>query len=429
MRQADSTIKGYVYQFNKSICELLSANDDDIVTLEGVIEDIDIHSSTEITTIQCKYHEDSKYQISSVATPILEMLCHYCESSYLGKSVSYILYAYYAENVDEVDMDSFSNFLETTVDKDILCKYFHRIYTVSDSNMLTIANKQKKTKAEKEELINYYKNKRDTLSLRVSISDFWNCFTYQKAKQFAVLQEEVVNLLCNFTDEETAKSLYYPNAFSLIAALSAKHTEKERTITKKGLLSFLEGQKTLLINKWTLEALDKEKLLRTKKRHLSSLFSSNADVRTFVFTDSFLDENETEIISFIQEYLSKYFKKPRLQKPPIFIFGNDHSNLMQSALIELYKYQRSVNNGLVGNVFVEDSFINNKSCPADFVCKMSMLNNITVNILERCQVNQVFIIGTGDVSLQSVNYITEMLDVDNVNTVRYLVDLVKTLEV
>ena len=80
-------------------------------------------------------------------------------------------------------------------------------------------------------------------------------------------------------------------------------------------------------------------------------------------------------------------------------------------------------------MFVEDSFINNKSCPADFVCKMSMLNNITVNILERCQVNQVFIIGTGDVSLQSVNYITEMLDVDNVNTVRYLVDLVKTLEV
>ena len=42
MRQADSTIKGYLYQFNKSILEILKAEDDDIITLEGVIEDIDI---------------------------------------------------------------------------------------------------------------------------------------------------------------------------------------------------------------------------------------------------------------------------------------------------------------------------------------------------------------------------------------------------
>lgn len=80
MRQADSAIKGYLYQFNKSI----------LTILEGVIEDIDIHSPSSITTIQCKYHEDKKYQTSSIVTPILEMLCHYCESVYLGKEVSHI---------------------------------------------------------------------------------------------------------------------------------------------------------------------------------------------------------------------------------------------------------------------------------------------------------------------------------------------------
>lgn len=71
MRQADSTIKGYLYQFNKSILTILEAENDASIVLEGVIEDIDIHSPSSTTTIQCKYHEDKKYQISSVATPIL----------------------------------------------------------------------------------------------------------------------------------------------------------------------------------------------------------------------------------------------------------------------------------------------------------------------------------------------------------------------
>ena len=60
MRQANSTIKGYSYQFNKSILEILKAGEADEIVLEGVIEDIDIQSPTSITTIQCKYHEDKK---------------------------------------------------------------------------------------------------------------------------------------------------------------------------------------------------------------------------------------------------------------------------------------------------------------------------------------------------------------------------------
>jgi hypothetical protein len=67
--------------------------------LEGVIEDIDVHMPSAIATIQCKYHEGKKYQLSSVAAPILEMLCHYCESIYLGKHVSYYLFAYYSWRV------------------------------------------------------------------------------------------------------------------------------------------------------------------------------------------------------------------------------------------------------------------------------------------------------------------------------------------
>ena len=138
MRQADSTIKGYLYQFNKSIDVILDSNDDAPVVLEGVIEDIDVHMPSAIKTIQCKYPEDKKFQLSSVVAPILEMLCHYCESTYLGKSVSYYLFAYYSDSVDGVDRNAFVDFLNTTKDKEILSKYFHRIYSIPDLTILRI---------------------------------------------------------------------------------------------------------------------------------------------------------------------------------------------------------------------------------------------------------------------------------------------------
>ena len=120
MRQANNTIKGYLYQFNKSIFEILNADEDASITLEGVIEDIDIQLSGSTTTIQCKYHEDKRYQISSVAAPILEMLCHYHECSVIGKSMSYVLYAYFADNVESIDKEDFINYVRGTTNKDLL---------------------------------------------------------------------------------------------------------------------------------------------------------------------------------------------------------------------------------------------------------------------------------------------------------------------
>ena len=274
-----------------------------------------------------------------------------------------------------------------------------------------------------------HKSNRTALALRVDISEFWKVFSYAKAEQFEILKDKVIRKLEEITDHDTAISMYYPNAFSMVASLSAKSTEQERTLTKNQLVLFLTQQKSVLLNKWTLEALDKEQIIKAKKEYLTSAFSANPDIRAFVFSDNFLDNVDEIVIGFIQEYLNKYFKKPKLQKPPIFIFGNNHSGLMQKTLLALYKYQKSVNTGLIGNTFVADSFVNNRNCSADFACKMALLENITVDILEQCRVNQLYIVGTINESLDSVNYFIEELDVPNINTIRYLLGLAKTLEV
>ena len=127
MIQANSTIRGYLYQFNKSIFEILSSKDEDSITLEGVIEDIDIQNTTNITTIQCKYHEDKKIQMSSVVGPILEMLCHYHESLIIGKNMFYILFLYFQDNVDSIDKNKFKEYVVSTTNKEIMFAYFHKI--------------------------------------------------------------------------------------------------------------------------------------------------------------------------------------------------------------------------------------------------------------------------------------------------------------
>ena len=429
MRQANSTIKGYSYQFNKSILEILQAEEYAEIVLEGVIEDIDIHSPTSTTTIQCKYHEDKKFQISSVVPPILEMLCHYCECAYLGKSISYILYAYYADNVGSIDIAEFVKFLESTMDKDIMLKYFHRIYSIPDSAILSIANKSKRNNLEKEELLNYYKTNRNSLSLRVNIQDFWNSFTYVKAEQYDDLQAKVIQELENITDHDTAKALFYPNAFSRVAYLSSKSDRSDRTITKSDFVDYLLNQKSVLLTSWAIEILGKEQILKAKKEYLSSAFASNPDVRAFVFSDAFLEASGNKIVTFIHEYISKYFRKRKLHKPPIFIFGNNHADLMQSTLLELYKYQEPVNTGYLGSVFLEDSFISNTNCSPNFSCKIALLSKISVGVLEKCNVNQLYIIGSIDTSFDSPNYYIEQLDIADISSLRYLVGLTRTLEV
>ena len=428
MRQADSAIKGYIYQFNKSLEEILCASDDDSITLEGCIEDIDITTFEGITTIQCKYHEDQSYQMSRVAVPILEMLCHFSTCTALGKCPKYILYAYFKDNTASPALSDFKSFISTTTNKEIWAKFFHQIYEISEPDILVIANKERKTHPERGILYKYYESNQSTLKLKVDIDQFWEQFTYIQAEKYDVLKKRVIDLLSEIVDQDTAHNLYYPNAFSLVADLSSKHNVAERIITKKQLLNQLSEEKSVLLTRWVIEITEKKSILRQKKLYLSSLFHPNSEVRAFVFTDEFLDQSNSELIPFIRRYIEKYYKKPTLQKPPIFIFGDNHDNKIKDIIISLHNYQQSVNSGVVAGVFMEDSFVNNTDCAANFKCKITSLRNIDDRLLERCQVDQLFWVGKMPILFNSEQFTKELLDIQDLHTLKYLVGLETTLE-
>lgn len=93
-RAADYTIQGFLYQFNKTALEILKAQDDDKIAVEGIVEDIEVASATSLTAIQCKYHEAStSFTVSAVYKPLLQMLKHFSDNP--TASVRYVLFAHF----------------------------------------------------------------------------------------------------------------------------------------------------------------------------------------------------------------------------------------------------------------------------------------------------------------------------------------------
>lgn len=428
MRQADSTIKGYIYQFNKSILEILMSSGTDIITLEGIIEDIDIKSVSSYTTIQCKYHEDKIYTISDVTVPILEMLCTFSEDCTLGRNVNYILFAHYKDNVQSISKEDFVDHLNTTQSKEILVKYFPYIYKIIDQDILKLTNKPKKSEADKQKIQDYFKTSRTLLPMQVDLNKFWTMFTYISAVQFDILKQQVINELKKITDDITATELFYPNAFSRVAELSSKSSPVDRSITKEKFLKWLSSNKSILVTRWAIEALETKEILKLKRNHLLSLFSGNAELRAFIFTSQFIKDNTNEIITFIEQYIGKYFKKPKLQKPPIFILDCQNQQIYRDVIISLHRYQIYVNTGMVAGVFLDDSFVSNTDCPSDYKCKITYKDSINAETLVKCNVNQLYWIGTGPIQLRSDHFTCELLEIKKIKTLRYLIGLDKVLE-
>ena len=88
-RDAVDTIKGYYYQFDYFIFQLISlVNEEDTVTIEG-IEDVDILEEKEMVAVQCKYYAKTEYNHSVIAKPIRLMLKDYVNRTPEKRKIRY----------------------------------------------------------------------------------------------------------------------------------------------------------------------------------------------------------------------------------------------------------------------------------------------------------------------------------------------------
>jgi hypothetical protein len=321
-RTADYTIQGFLYQFNKTALEILSAQDDDKITVEGIIEDIEVATSATLKAIQCKYHEASaSFTASAVYKPLLQMLKHFSDNKSANIHYNYILFAHFAGVGTPAP----------TIDKAVL--------------KAALDSKDKS-------LEKYVKDVPDWIDL----DGFLGRFTME----FGPCYDDIVKcvgdaLKTNGMPSGEIETLAYPNVIHKIATLSVKHDVAERRITKKDFLSELMAIRKTAISRWTLALKTREKLLQACRKQLKIHLDKNSRLRYFVIDPSSIEDYDSDIVLFLSDYIGKYHFKPTHISTPILCI---HANREKIQEIQHRLYQKGIvaTDGYMGRQFEESFF-------------------------------------------------------------------------
>lgn len=282
-RSAEATIKGYFYQFDNSILEILKLkNDSDSITVEG-IEDIDINSSGDISAIQCKYYEGTDYNHSIISEPIRLMLNHFANyKKGLNPKIRYILRGHYKSGhnklITPIDVDFLKTNFLTYKYKKIQYKH-HEDLSLGDKDL--------------EEFISQ-------LEININASNYDSQFN------------ELTELLkMQFNCEHfSAEHFFYNNCLKQIKNLSIKSSLNDRTVTKKNFILSINTRK-VLFNEWYIVYKTKKEYLKSIAQNLKSTRALQASKAKIILIGNNIlsaDNSELPIENFIINLISKYYK-------------------------------------------------------------------------------------------------------------------------
>ncbi len=328
-RVADSTIKGFMYQFNLTLNQILKASDD-VIKVEGIVEDIDVSFNDHVTAIQCKYHEEQqKFQWSTVYKPILQMMKTFCMMG-SDLDIKFILYAYFPnekEGKKLLDDKKMENILKTD-NIEYICDYVAYLMKIENAQIDQLLQKPRKTKSDKEKIKKYFAE--NNLEIKCDLKEFLdNHFEFIVGKSYDELEKENKELLEKFGfEKEDVPDIVYPNAIQKIADLSIIRNDSKRNITKDETIQDLRMIKTAAITRWTRLLSNYGDVIKKKRKQLNTSLNINKRKRCF-FIDPFLIENfDNDIILFLKNYVMRYCCKVKLHTPSVFCFvGYTHEQI------------------------------------------------------------------------------------------------------
>jgi len=399
-RTADYTILGFLYQFNKTALEILKAHDDDAITVEGIVEDIEVTSASSLTAIQCKYHETStSFTASAIYRPLLQMLKHFSDNP--TANIRYVLFAHFPGGGTAPPAVGKSTLQAALASKD---KDLAKHITALPSN--------------------------------IDLDSFEERFAMEFGPSYDDITEQVgKELEANGIPGDDIETLVYPNAIHIIATLSVKHVQADRQITKKQFLSELKSIRTTAISRWTLALKTREKLLQARRRQLKVHLDKNARLRYFVIDPSTIKDYDTEIVLFISDYIDKYHFKAAHTDTPILCFCANRDQI-QAIQHRLYAKGICTADGYVGTQFEESFFFRDpmsSKSPGGKVKREFALRILSWNdrgtVLDKRKCDDLFIIGELDCnSLDTTDVNVERLAGATMKEIKYLMGVSNVYE-
>lgn len=258
-REATASIRGYLYQLDATLLEILNADLDDKIVIEG-IEDFDRYSNDEVTYSQVKYYAGKELTNSVLREPLFKLFQHFLKLDAASrKSRKYVLYGFYADvkiSTDELTLDRFKEAMEVG-------EY--------------ITDAQGNKRLQKKSLID------PSTMPDVLINEFCKAFRIELSKEYlehrqslivAVQRAQGVSLL-------EAEGFHYPRAFDFIAAISTKTDHLDRTTSLRALKAHLAGTQAVH-SRWLLREKDEAEYGRYMRRLYFAPNNSAGVVRAFV---------------------------------------------------------------------------------------------------------------------------------------------------
>ncbi|CAM3789712.1 hypothetical protein FLGE108171_15100 [Flavobacterium gelidilacus] len=283
-RTADYAIQGFIYQFIITFQKILADSYDSDITIEGIIEDIDISSPLGSEVFQCKYHEcKTKFTLSDIYKPVLQMLVHFNKNPNAG--IKYRLHAHFPNEM----VGSTKKLIKTEIEQ-------------------ILGSKATKYKTYVTELAGF-----------VLVDEFIDLFEIHfGASLFDTEKSVIVALSQEGFSTADAEEIFYPNAIHSIAEYSIKHSPSERIVKRSSFLNKLKEKKKTAINRWTRELQSYEKLLKQRRKQLSENLNSNGRVRVLLLDSNYINDFEAYVPQLIIDFVNKYNSKIKLNQAPIF---------------------------------------------------------------------------------------------------------------
>jgi len=398
-READYTIQGFIYQFNITLLRLLNDSSNSTITVEGIVEDIDIVNPALVQAIQCKYHETkTKFNLSSIYKPVLQMMCNYNKNT--SKKIKYILHAHFpGEKVGS-----------------------KRKLTIIEINEILNTDAKNLQK-----LVSEVKGKIDINKfIRNFEIEFGSSLTdTEKAVTYALSQE-------GFTTEDV-EEMFYPNAINKIASISIIHDVNKRKIQKSTFIQELKKIKIAAVSRWTKELNSYEKILKKRREQLKDKLNQNHRVRYLLINSNYLNKFEEKIVSFIQDFIEKYNSKIRLHHTPLICLDCEQV-LFDSIQNRLHESNVSIMNGYIVNTFYIDLFLKEpvkavKENKTEFLVRICRFNDLFQEILARKKFDDLFIVTKKDYNLTGIKDLcVQKLEVSEFNELEYLLAIKPNIE-
>ncbi len=300
-RDAVSTIRGYFYQFDYSILQVLRLErNTDTICIEG-IEDVDINDENNIVLHQCKCYEGTEYNHSIIKGAIGWMLKHFAENK--DSDFKYYIYGVYKSGQHKLPQD---------IDVEFAKKNFFTTKRQNAPDDLLYIQ------------LNLSNDDLSTFLKKLTININADSFELQEKS----VRDELCTLLgCKKQEVEP----YYCNALSIIRNLATKKNVSDRTITRGQFIQEIKD----VDNQFEVWLLHKNGAVKFAKAIKKKYFSNGLNIspyNRFFIIECDKYTSITELKTTVLHISEKYSKLTQRAKPkfcPYFcFFGMDDDQLL-----------------------------------------------------------------------------------------------------